>query len=113
MWMWGMVIEHLWTVQSICCGAGGREGGLPPEAISWVSLASEVLGVSLGSMGGGLKTRALGGWGKLEVEEVAGTLETLGWCLSQTGEGRSDCSVAEAEGIGRLNLRKPIISAWF
>ena len=58
-----MVIEHLWTVQSICCGAGGREGGLPPEAISWVSLASEVLGVSLGSMGGGLKTRLLVGGG--------------------------------------------------
>jgi len=40
------------------------------------------------------------------VEEVAGTLDTLGWCLSQTGEGRSDCSVAEAEDIGRLNPEK-------
>ena len=34
MWMWGMVMEHLWTVQSICCEAGGREDGLLPEAIS-------------------------------------------------------------------------------
>ena len=40
------------------------------------------------------------------MEEVAGTLDTLGWCLSQTGEGRSDCSVAEAEDIGRLNPKK-------
>ena len=40
-----------------------REGGLPSDAISWVSLASEVLGVSLGPMGGGLRTRLLVGGG--------------------------------------------------
>ena len=34
MWMWGMVMEHLWTGQSIRCEAGGREGGLLLEAIS-------------------------------------------------------------------------------
>ena len=56
-------MDHLWTVQSIHCGAGGREGGLPSDAISWVSLASEVLGVSLGPMGGGLRTRLLVGGG--------------------------------------------------
>ena len=33
-------------------------------------------------------------------------METLGWRLSQTGEGRSDFSVAEAEGIGRLSPEK-------
>ena len=34
------------------------------------------------------------------------SVETLGWRLSQTGEGRSDFSVAEAEGIGRLSPEK-------
>lgn len=88
-------------------GLEGETGRLALDTTSWVSLSFEVLGISLGPTGGGLRMGLCGWWGLEMKEEHWSSVESLGWGLAQTVGGRSDCTGAAARAFVGSSLRGP------
>lgn len=89
-------------------GLEGKRGRLALDATPWISLTFEVLGVSLGPMRGGLRTRLLVGGGRWRWRRAWSGVESLG----QGREGVAAQWQKPRASVGP-SLRRPISSAWF